>query len=135
MCIYPGTNGNAIFTNIRQKGTHYVKATVVTGRGSVKIERKVRVNPDPTACSVHLINRGVSIAETGGGRATAEFVGVGPIDSFRCVLNGVTLSNDCECHAATGDVVMHEASQPLRLTTIYSCNHTHTYMYIQAQAL
>ena len=91
----------------------------------------------------------MSIPETGGGRATAEFVGVGPIDSLRCVLNGATISNDCECNVATGDVasfpgrfvgggkrfplpdptnrpgneatgdvVMHEVSQPLRLTTI-----------------
>ena len=77
-----------------QKGYYFIKATVITGRNSAKTERRVRIDRNAMACSAHLINRGLSIAA--GGRATAEFAGVGPVDSFRCTLNGETLSDPCK---------------------------------------
>jgi hypothetical protein len=87
------TGGAAIFAGIRQRGYHTVRATVLTGSDSATAEIRVRIDSDPRACSAHLINRGLTFAA--GGIATAQFVGVGPFESFRCTVNGETVSNPC----------------------------------------
>ena len=89
-----GTDGHELFTNISRRGYYTVKATVVTGRESASTQTRVRYDPNQTACSTHLINRGVVL--TSGGIATVQFTGVGPIDSFRCTLNGRTQAAPCE---------------------------------------
>ena len=71
-----------------------MRATVLTGSDSATAEIRVRIDSDPSACSAHLINRGVTFAA--GGIATAQFVGVGPFESFRCTVNGETVSNPCK---------------------------------------
>lgn len=94
MCFTAGTSGSALFSGIRVRGFYLVKATVVTGLNSASTQRRVRIDLNATGCSAHLINRGLTFAS--GGRATAEFVGVGPVDSFLCTLNGDTLSDSCK---------------------------------------
>lgn len=94
MSFTAGTNGSALFSGIRLRGFYLVKATVVTGLNSASTQRRVRIDLNATGCSAHLINRGLTFAS--GGRARAEFVGVGPVDSFQCTLNGDTLSDTCK---------------------------------------
>ena len=94
MSLTAGTSGSALFSGIRVRGFYLVKATVVTGLNSASTRRRVRIDLNATGCSAHLINRGLTFAS--GGRATAVFVGVGPVDSFQCTLNGDTLSDSCK---------------------------------------
>ena len=72
-----------------------MRATVLTARDSATTESRVRIDSDPMACSAHLINRGLTFEA--GGLATAQFVGIGPIESFRCTVNGDTVNNPCKC--------------------------------------
>ena len=84
-----------MFANVTRKGFYTVTATVLTSPDSASITRRIRLDPDPMACSAHLVNTGLTFRE--GGVVTAEFVGVGPVESFLCTLDGVVLSNPCEC--------------------------------------
>lgn len=94
MCT-TGSSGTATFTNILQKGNYYLKATVLTALNTAITRRKVRLSLDSTACTAHLINRGVSIM--GSGRARVEFTGVGPVTVFACSLNDDLISSNCKC--------------------------------------
>lgn len=67
---------------------------MVTGANSAQTRRKVRITQEATGCSANLINRGLTFAS--GGRATAEFTGIGPATRFQCTLNGDTVSNPCK---------------------------------------
>ena len=77
-----------------RRGFYTVKATVVNGAESASTSRRIRLDPDPLACSAHLINRGLVFGTRG--VATAEFAGVGPASSFICTLDGVNLTQSCE---------------------------------------
>lgn len=46
--------------------------------------RRIVISSDPTFCTAHLINDGVTVE---GGGAMVEFVGDGPTDVFSCSLD------------------------------------------------
>ena len=83
------------------RGFHTVIATVVTGADSASASRRIRLDPDPLACSAHLVNRGLEFRT--GGTVVAEFAGVGPVDSFTCTLNGDVVTESCEGVCSNGD--------------------------------
>jgi hypothetical protein len=87
------TGGRAVFSNVTSRGFHTVIATVVTGADSASASRRIRLDPDPLACSAHLVNRGLEFRT--GGTVVAEFAGVGPVDSFTCTLNGDVVTESC----------------------------------------
>ena len=83
-----------MFSNVTRRGFYTVKATVITGADSASASRRVRLDPDPLACSAHLINRGLGFRS--GGVVVAEFAGVGPAERFTCTLDGILLAETCE---------------------------------------
>ena len=46
--------------------------------------RSFEITSDPTFCTIHLINGGVTVS---GDIATVEFTGTGPAETFRCKLD------------------------------------------------
>ena len=83
-----------MFSNVTKKGFYTVISTVITGAESASASRRIRLDPDPLACSVHLVNRGLEFRT--GGTVVAEFAGVGPVASFTCTLNGDLVTESCE---------------------------------------
>lgn len=100
---------------------------MLTGANSAQTRRRVRITQNATGCSAHLINRGLTFAS--GGRATAEFAGVGPAISFQCTLNGDTLSNPCKLiakHALRLHSIAHiplTGTSPVQLSDLDSQYH------------
>ena len=88
--------GREVFTDITSRRFYIVKVTVLTGRESASTQSRVRFDPRLTACSAHLINRGLVLAS--GGIASVQFISVGPVERFMCTLktNGHTQAEPCE---------------------------------------
>jgi len=80
-----GSSGSVTFPSVTP-GTYVVRVVSQNSKHDrAVLRRKVVVPSGPTACAVHLINRGVTHAL---GNVTVEFTGSGPITKFMCQLDG-----------------------------------------------
>ena len=69
------------FTNL-ESGSYVLK--IIASNSNVDkatARRRFEINTDPAFCTLHLINRGVTI---NGNRATVEFIGTEPAETFLC---------------------------------------------------
>ena len=51
------------------------------------VRRRFEVPPSANTCLLHLVNDGLVVDESSG-NVTIEFDGVGPVESFLCILDG-----------------------------------------------
>ncbi len=78
----------------------------------VKVRRRIVISSDPSFCTAHLINGGVSVEE---GMAVVEFAGIGPAEGFTCTLDrGEAFTCEC-CIPVPVQFVNHHAVPPCLL--------------------
>ena len=83
--ITPGSSGNVVFTDL-EPGRYVLRVAAVNSKEDRAIERRsFEITSDPSFCTVHLINNGVTVSDGGG--ATVEFTGTGPAEGFSCRLD------------------------------------------------
>ena len=79
-----GSSGNVTFTDLAP-GRYVLRVAATNSREDRAIERRsFEITSDPSFCTTHLINGGVTVSE---GTATVEFAGTGPAETFRCKLD------------------------------------------------
>ena len=84
MSYSTGSNGHVQFSDL-DPGFYTLKVIAANQIPDKElIRRRFYISDDPTHCSVHLINSGVTVAE---GNVTVEFSGVGPATGFKCKLD------------------------------------------------
>ena len=79
-----GSSGNVTFTDLAP-GRYVLRVAATNSREDRAIERRsFEISSDPSFCTTHLINGGVTVR---GDTATVEFAGTGPAETFRCKLD------------------------------------------------
>ena len=81
---HSGSSGNVSFTDLAP-GKYVLRVAATNSREDRAIERRrFEISSDPSFCTTHLINGGVTVS---GDMATVEFAGTGPAETFRCKLD------------------------------------------------
>ena len=81
---HSGSSGNVSFTDLAP-GRYVLRVAATNSREDRTIERRrFEISSDPSFCTTHLINGGVTVS---GDMATVEFAGTGPAETFRCKLD------------------------------------------------
>ena len=81
---HSGSSGNVSFTDLAP-GKYVLRVAATNSREDRAIERRsFEISSDPSFCTTHLINGGVTVSED---MATVEFAGTGPAETFRCKLD------------------------------------------------
>ena len=81
---HSGSSGNVSFTDLAP-GKYVLRVAATNSREDRAIERRrFEISSDPSFCTTHLINEGVTVS---GDTATVEFAGIGPAETFRCKLD------------------------------------------------
>ena len=81
---HSGSSGNVSFTDLAP-GKYVLRVAATNSREDRAIERRsFEISSDPSFCTTHLINGGVTVS---GDIATVEFAGTGPAETFRCKLD------------------------------------------------
>ncbi len=79
-----GSSGSVQFDDL-EPGRYWVRVTAQNHREDrSKVRRRIVISSDPSFCTAHLINGGVSVEA---GRAAIEFAGDGPAERFSCSLD------------------------------------------------
>ena len=82
--FHSGSSGNVSFTDLAP-GKYVLRVAAINSREDRAIERRrFEISSDPSFCTTHLINGGVTVS---GDMATVEFAGTGPAETFRCKLD------------------------------------------------
>ena len=80
----PGSSGSVSFTDLAP-GRYVLRVAATNSKEDRAIERRrFEISSDPSFCTTHLINRGVTVT---GDTATVDFTGTGPAETFRCRLD------------------------------------------------
>ena len=81
---HSGSSGNVSFTDLAP-GKYVLRVAATNSKEDRAIERRrFEISSDPSFCTTHLINGGVTVS---GDMATVEFAGTGPAETFRCKLD------------------------------------------------
>ena len=79
-----GSSGSVSFTDLAP-GRYVLRVAAANSKEDRVIERRrFEISSDPSFCTTHLINRGVTVT---GDTATVDFTGTGPAETFRCRLD------------------------------------------------
>lgn len=98
VCV--GSSGRVRFSDL-EPGTYWLRVAATNYNGDRAIDRRrILISSDPSFCTAHLINGGVTVE--GGGTATVEFTGDGPVERFSCSLDrGEAFT--CECQGTISE--------------------------------
>jgi len=78
------SSGSVSFTNLAP-GRYVLRVAATNSKEDRVIERRrFEISSDPSFCTTHLINGGVTVR---GNTATVEFAGTGPAEMFSCKLD------------------------------------------------
>ena len=81
---HSGSSENVSFTDLAP-GKYVLRVAATNSKEDRAIERRrFEISSDPSFCTTHLINGGVTVS---GDMATVEFAGTGPAETFRCKLD------------------------------------------------
>ena len=81
---HSGSSGSVSFTDLAP-GRYVLRVAAANSKEDRVIERRrFEISSDPSFCTTHLINTGVTVR---GDTATVEFTGTGPAETFRCRLD------------------------------------------------
>ena len=79
-----GSSGSVVFTDL-EPGRYWLRISATNYGGDRDIvRRKMEISSDPSFCTAHLINNGVTVED---GRAIVEFAGDGPAEAYVCSLD------------------------------------------------
>ena len=79
-----GSSGSVSFTDLAP-GRYVLRVAATNSKEDRAIERRrFEISSDPSFCTTHLINGGVTVR---GDTATVEFAEMGPVEMFRCRLD------------------------------------------------
>ena len=81
---HSGSSGSVSFTDL-DPGRYVLRVAAANSKEDRAIERRrFEISSDPSFCTTHLINGGVTVR---GDTATVEFAEMGPTEMFRCRLD------------------------------------------------
>ena len=81
---HSGSSGSVSFTDLAP-GRYVLRVAATNSKEDRVIERRrFEISSDPSFCTTHLINGGVTVW---GNTATVEFAGTGPAEMFNCRLD------------------------------------------------
>ena len=81
---HSGSSGSVSFTDLAP-GRYVLRVAAANSKEDRVIERRrFEISSDPSFCTTHLINGGVTVR---GDTATVEFAEMGPAEMFRCRLD------------------------------------------------
>ena len=81
---HSGSSGSVLFTDLAP-GRYVLRVAATNSKEDRAIERRrFEISSDPSFCTTHLINTGVTVR---GDTATVEFAGTGPAGTFSCRLD------------------------------------------------
>ena len=84
---HSGSSGSVSFTGLAP-GKYVLRVAATNSKEDRVIERRrFEISSDPSFCTTHLINGGVTVR---GSTVTVEFAGTGPAEMFRCRLDANT---------------------------------------------
>ena len=84
---HSGSSGSVSFTGLAP-GKYVLRVAATNSKEDRVIERRrFEISSDPSFCTTHLINGGITVR---GNTATVEFAGTGPAEMFRCRLDANT---------------------------------------------